>query len=177
MTTRLRRHVDAQPGQPEFTIRPASRDDAAFILSLVPRFVGFALPRGRRKRETLAGIRADIARALRDAPRTDHFFLAEGAGGKPVGFLHLQVQRDFFSGARACHISDLAVAASQEGRGVGRTLLAHAESWARAQRCERLTLAVFPGNTRALGLYERAGFACELLRMAKPVGRRRPGSP
>ena len=150
------------------TIRPATPEDTGFILSLAPRFVGFALPKGRRKRETLAGIRADIERALRDAPPSDHFFVAED-GGKRVGFLHLQVQRDFFSGARACHISDLAVAIGQDGRGIGRALLAHAETWANANRCKLLTLGVFPGNTRARELYERAGFTTELLRMAKPV--------
>src|SRR5690242_4678140 len=152
------------------TIRPATPEDTGFILSLAPRFVGFALPKGRRKRETLAGIRADIERALRDAPPSDHFFVAED-GGKRVGFLHLQVQRDFFSGARACHISDLAVAIGQDGRGIGRGLLAHAETWANANRCKLLTLGVFPGNTRARELYERAGFTTELLRMAKPLDR------
>ena len=150
-------------------IRSATPDDTGFILSLAPRFVGFALPKGRRKRETLAGIRADIERALRDAPPSDHFFVAEEGGGKRVGFLHLQVQRDFFSGARACHISDLAVATGQDGRGIGRALLAHAETWAGANRCKLLTLGVFPGNTRARELYERAGFATELLRMAKHI--------
>lgn len=158
----------SEPRRHSITIRPATPEDTGFILSLAPRFVGFALPKGRRKRETLAGIRADIERALRDAPPSDHFFVAED-GGKRVGFLHLQVQRDFFSGARACHISDLAVAIGQDGRGIGRALLAHAETWANANRCKLLTLGVFPGNTRARELYERAGFTTELLRMAKPV--------
>ncbi len=166
------KHVVPTPPRHHFAIRPATPDDTGFILSLAPRFVGFALPKGRRKRETLAGIRADIERALRDAPPSDHFFVAE-EGGKRVGFLHLQVQGDFFSGARACHISDLAVATGQDGRGIGRALLAHAETWASANHCKLLTLGVFPGNTRARGLYERAGFTTELLRMAKPVGRKR----
>ena len=151
------------------TIRPATPDDTGFILSLAPRFVGFALPRGRRKRETLAGIRADIEGALRDTPAGDHFFVAEATDATRIGFLHLQVQRDFFTGARACHISDLAVAAGQDGRGIGRALLAHAEGWARANHCKLLTLSVFPANTRARGLYERAGYATDLIRMAKPL--------
>jgi ribosomal protein S18 acetylase RimI-like enzyme len=167
--------VSEPPGH-SITIRPAEPDDTGFILSLAPRFVGFELPKSRRKRETLAGIRADIERALRDAPPADHFFVAEdpGAERERVGFLHLQAQRDFFSGARACHISDLAVATGRDGRGIGRALLTHAETWARRNRCKLLTLGVFPGNTRARALYEHAGFTTELLRMAKPVGRRRP---
>jgi len=155
--------------RPSITIRHATADDTGFILSLAPRFVGFALPKGRRKRDTLAGIRADIERALREASPNDYFFVAEEARTERIGFLHLQVQRDFFTGARACHISDLAVASGQDGRGIGRTLLARAETWAREHRCKGLTLSVFPANTRARDLYQRAGFTTDLIRMAKPL--------
>lgn len=150
-------------------IRPAIADDTDFILSLLPRFVAFELPRGRRKRETLAAIRTDIERALREAGPGDHFFIAANGKETRTGFLHLQVQRDFFSGARACHVADLAVVPGQEGHGIGSALLAHAEQWARTHRCKLLTLSVFPDNVRARALYERSGFAFDLLRMAKPV--------
>lgn len=150
-------------------IRPAIADDKDFILSLTPRFVSFDLPKGRRKGETQAAIRADIEHAWDDAPPSDHFFVAEDAAATRIGFLHLQVQRDFFSGARACHVSDLAVAPGHDGRGIGRALLAHAETWARAHRCKLLTLSVFPGNTRARSLYERSGFATDLVRMTKSL--------
>lgn len=152
-------------------IRPATPNDTDFILSLVPRFVAFELPKGRRKHETAAAIHADIERALHEAPPGDHFFVSADSDEQCTGFLHLQVQRDFFSGVRACHVADLAVASGHDGRGIGRALLAHAETWARQHRCKLLTLAVFPGNTRARALYERTGFAADLLRMAKPVGR------
>jgi len=158
-----------KPHRPSFEIRPATPNDTDFILSLAPRFVGFALPRGRRKRETLAGIRADIERVLREAPPNDYFFVAEAAGTERMGFLHLQMQRDFFTGGRVCHISDLAVANGREGRGIGRSLLARAETWARENRCKGLTLSVFPANSRARDLYERAGFTIDLIRMAKPL--------
>lgn len=151
------------------TIRPATPGDADFILSLAPRFVAFVLPKGRRKRETLAAIRADIERALREAPPGDHFFIAEDSNGQRTGFLHLQVQRDFFSGMRACHVSDLAAAPEHDGHGIGRALLEYAETWAKRNHCKLLTLSVFPGNTRAHALYERNGFTVDLLRMAKPV--------
>lgn len=148
-------------------ICPAGADDTDFILSLVPRFVAFDLPKGRGKRKTLAAIRADIERAVLVLQPTDHFFVAQDAASQPIGFLHLQIQRDFFSGARACHISDLAVTAGHDGEGIGRALLAHAHKWAHTHRCKLLTLSVFPGNTRARALYEQAGFATDLLRMIK----------
>jgi ribosomal protein S18 acetylase RimI-like enzyme len=158
------------PSRSEITIRPATPDDSNFILSLVPRFVEFDLPKGRRKRECAAAIRADIERALQAPSGEEVFFISEGDSGERSGFLHLQVMRDFFAGTRNCHISDLAVATGHDGNGIGRTLLEYAHAWAAAHRCERLTLAVFPGNARARALYERAGFDVELLRMTRPLG-------
>lgn len=160
-----------------WTIRPATPDDQAFILSLVPRFVAFQLPKGRRKRDCLAAIGADIERALREAPEGVQFFVAEDRNGAPVGFLHVQIQRDFFSGARACHISDLAVSKEHDRRGIGRALLARAQTWAKAKRCRLLTLSVFPGNTPARALYESAGFVTDLVRMTKPIRQRKTRAP
>ena len=159
----------SQPRRHPVTIRPASHDDTDFILSLVPRFVAFELPKGRRKRDCIAAIRADIGNALRDIPPSERFFISESAAGERSGFLRLQVQRDFFTGARNCHVSDLAVASGHDGQGIGGALLDHAQAWAKANRCKCLTLSVFPGNGRARALYERHGYALDLLRMARPL--------
>lgn len=161
------------PYRREIIIRTATPDDTDFILSLAPRFVEFKLPPKRAKRATLAAIRADIARALREPSPDDHFFISAGHDGTPAGFLHLHLQRDFFSGAQACHVSDLAVAPGHDGRGIGRALLVHAEAWAQQNHCKFLTLSVFPDNTRARALYDRCGFVTDLVHMAKPVARRR----
>lgn len=151
-----------------YLIRLAEGDDD-FILSLAPRFVEFTLPPWRRRSECLASIRAELIRHL-DAQASNSFlFVAENDDGAPVGFVHLQKTQDYFSARTNAHICDLAVAADQEGSGVGRALLDHAERWAREQRCQLLTLAVFPGNQRALALYQAAGFGTDLLRLAKPL--------
>lgn len=163
----------ARTGKHSIVIRAALASDADFILSLAQRFVDFKLPKGRRKRECAAAIRADIERALQSPGEDEVFFVSEGESGECTGLLHLQVLRDFFAGSRNCHISDLAVATGHDGHGIGRALLEYAGRWARRNQCERLTLAVFPGNARARALYERAGFDVELLRMAKPVAQRR----
>jgi GNAT superfamily N-acetyltransferase len=152
-----------------FNIRPVGPDDSEFILSLVPRFVTCALPTSHRKRDVVAAIRAEIERALRDPRPGEHFFVAEDAGGGRIGFLHLQVQRDFLSAVRACHVSDLAVAEGHDGQGIGHALLEHARQWAQDHHCKLLTLSVFPGNVRARALYDRAGFSPDLLRMVKPL--------
>ena len=43
----------------------------------------------------------------------------------------------------------------------------HAEAWARARGHQSITLSVFEGNRRALGLYERMGYTTEMRRMIK----------
>ena len=55
------------------------------------------------------------------------------------------------------------------GRGVGETLLAAAEQWARGLGYSLLTLNVFIENTRARALYERAGFGAETIRYVKAL--------
>lgn len=146
-----------------------AEDDDDFILALVPRFVDFPLPPWRRRHECIEGIRADLVRHLDDQPANSFVFVAEDEDGTPVGFIHLQKTQDFFTARSNCHVSDLAVAPGQDGRGVGRALLEHAEDWAREHRCALVTLAVFPGNERARALYEAAGYAADLLRLAKPL--------
>ena len=150
-------------------VRLAHADDDEFILSLAARFVDFELPAWRKRNETLNGIRADIARHLRELPAASHLFVAEDEEGERLGFLHLQTQKDFFTGALNCHISDIVVSPDCEGSGVGSELIAYAERWAKQHRCKHVTLAVFPGNERARAFYQRRGFGTELLRMAKPV--------
>lgn len=171
MTIGLGVPLVSTPRKQSITIRPAATADTDFILSLVPRFVDFELPKGRRKRDVLGAIHADIEHALLDMPPRDRFFIATDASGKRAGFLHLQVQLDFFSGVRACHVADLAVAARHDGEGIGSALLARAEKWAKSHRCRLLTLSVFMGNTRARALYEHKGFAVELLRLTKSLDR------
>ena len=154
--------------KPVLLIRLADDDDE-FILSLVPRFVEFALPAWRRRHECIEGIRNDLLKHLDDQPANSYLFVAEDVDGNRVGFIHLQRTADFFTGRSNCHISDLAVAPDHERTGVGRALLAHAETWAREHHCHLMTLAVFPGNTGARALYEANGYAPDLLRLAKPV--------
>lgn len=164
----------ARPG-PAVHVRVATPADTAFILSLAPRFAEFGLPRGRSRRAITQATRNFIDRALRAGPPTECFLVAEGAGQRAVGFVHLRLERDFFAGTAAAHVANLAVDTPHEGLGVGRALLRAAQRWARTHRCARLTLNVFPGNARARALYDRAGFEPELIRMAKPLARARRG--
>jgi len=55
----------------------------------------------------------------------------------------------------------LAIRDGYRGLGLGRALLDTAVDWARAVGLAKLTLGVFPTNTRAVGLYRAAGFVEE----------------
>jgi len=159
-----------QAGELELLIRSASPDDEDFIIKLSERFVDFELPRWRRRNVVLEGIRRDLMRHLEEQPPGSFMFIAEDdSTGERMGLLHLQLVTDFFTGHQNCHISDLAVARGGEGQGIGKALIGYAETFAREHRCERLQLAVFPGNERGVKIYESAGFGTEMLRMVKPL--------
>lgn len=159
-----------QAGDLELLVRAAGADDDEFILELAARFVDFDLPKWRRRNVVLEGIRRDLGRHLEEQPPGSFLFVVEeDSSGERLGFLHLQLVTDFFTGHQNCHISDLAVLPAHEGRGIGKALLGYAERFAREHRCERLQLAVFPGNERARKTYEAAGYGVEMLRMVKPL--------
>jgi len=156
-------------GDTELLMRAAEPGDDDFILSLVPRFVDFELPPGRKRPVVADGIRRDLLKHLEEARPGSFLLIAETDDGGPAGFLHLQLVTDYFSGKMNCHISDIAVATQWDGRGLGRALLDYAEAFAREHRCERLTLGAFPGNARALAVYQAAGYHTDMLRLAKPL--------
>jgi ribosomal protein S18 acetylase RimI-like enzyme len=143
-------------------------DDDAFILGFVERFTDFPLPVGRDRSTLDNGIRVDLALHLHERPPSSHFFVIEDEGQR-AGFVHLQLVDDFFGGGLLCHISDLAVSPGCEGRGLAGRLLEHCDSFGREHGCIRLTLSVFPGNSRARALYERYGFGVDMLRMGKAL--------
>jgi RimJ/RimL family protein N-acetyltransferase len=53
------------------------------------------------------------------------------------------------------------VASDARGQGVGSALMEAAIAWARAQGLHKLSLSVWPHNTRAIALYEKFGFVEE----------------
>ncbi|MEO8445731.1 MAG: ribosomal protein S18-alanine N-acetyltransferase [Gammaproteobacteria bacterium] len=72
--------------------------------------------------------------------------------GKVVGYGIMSVA------AGEAHLLNLALSESARGMGNGRRLLEHLMEVARQAGAEGMYLEVRPSNTRALELYERAGF-------------------
>jgi ribosomal-protein-alanine N-acetyltransferase len=79
-------------------------------------------------------------------------FIAE-FDGRVVGYVCLM---SLFEEAQ---ILDIAVAAEQRGRGVGRVLMDHAERVAREKQADVLALEVRASSVEAIGLYLKSGFS------------------
>ena len=94
---------------PDVATRPATTDDLAFIVSLVPSFASFGLPPWRDADAFLAACETSLRDAL-DAGAT--ILIAEDAGGTPLGFIHLHAVPDLTGRPRG-HVG--AVRASRFG--------------------------------------------------------------
>ena len=151
----------------DVTIRPAAAADAATLSGLAERLAGFPLPSWRQPQAIASADARAMLEALAEGGRDNQVFVAE-RDGQPAGCLHILVILDFF-GVRHAHISVLATTAAAEGTGVGRTLMAHAEAWARERGLTLVTLNVFTQNQRARAFYARAGFEVEMLKYAKQL--------
>jgi ribosomal protein S18 acetylase RimI-like enzyme len=150
-------------------IRTFSPSDREFILSLVQRFTEFDLPEWRTKAEIDQANEHSLLKAMDQPEPGSTILIAEDENGTPAGFIHLQTQTDYFNGEKHGYISDVAVSQAFEGQGIGRMLLDAAETWSREQGFRLLTLYVFAGNTHAQRIYEKHGFAQEVVKYVKPI--------
>ncbi len=79
------------------------------------------------------------------------------AGGTPVGWLHASLSEHI--DAETCVlIEGLVVDRAHRGVGIGKTLLADAERWARAAGCSLVRLRSTDARTEAHRFYEDLGY-------------------
>ena len=105
----------------------------------------------------LAGLPGDYA------PPTGTLFLAL-EDGSPAGCVAMHRWDD-----EACEMKRLYVPPTFQGAGFGRTLVAKAIEWARAQGYARVVLDTLPSMIAAQRLYERLGFVDIRPYRANPV--------
>jgi ribosomal protein S18 acetylase RimI-like enzyme len=148
-------------------VRAATAADEATLTALAWRLTAFDLPPWRRPEDIATADAREMMAAVRAADSDNEVLIAE-RDGSAVGCLHILATADFF-GTRHAHISVIATSLEAEGTGVGRVLMAEAESWALRRRLPLLTLNVFASNSRAQRLYERSGFAPEFLKYTKQL--------
>ena len=132
----------------QFTVRPASADDAQAMAEL------FAAVAGERD-----GIATeppvDIGERTAQFARTAGGSVVAVADRQVIGMLHVEASKHGFGEI------GMLVERGWRGRGVGSALLQAAVGLAREQGLHKLCLEVFARNTAAIALYRKHGFAEE----------------
>ena len=75
--------------------------------------------------------------------------------GKAVGMVHFIYHRSNWSIANACYLQDLLVTPEHRGTGVGRLLIEHVYTTAKANNCDKVHWLTHETNATAIQLYER----------------------
>lgn len=95
---------------------------------------------------------ADSFAALVDAP--DVLLLVAEQGDRLVGYLLAQQQHTFHANGPAVWVQEIVVSDDQRGAGIGRELMAAAETWATAKGAAYVALA----TRRAADFYTAVGY-------------------
>ena len=152
-----------------FLVRPAAPCDLAGVVALVPRLRAFGAPPLRPIEALDAAEQRTIEQFFDAPPEGAHLWVAVTADRGVIGAAYAHDAKDYFTGETHGHLGILAVSADVEGQGVGRALMAGVERWAAERAYRFITLNVFAGNARALGVYERAGYRPDTMRYVKEL--------
>jgi GNAT superfamily N-acetyltransferase len=114
-------------------------------------------------REGLASNRERARRAAMELtanPERGRIWLIE-TDGETAGYMVLTVCFSLEFGGRFGLLDEIFVDEPWRGRGLGTEALQFAADWCRERGMQALRLEVWTGNTSAIRLYQRAGFALE----------------
>ena len=145
------------PIPPLTEIRPAQLDNsdhADAILHLIAMYARD--PMGGSLPSLSPYVTQNLIAGLKAHPTT-RIFLAY-AGAEAVGIAVCFLGFSTFAAKPLLNIHDLAVAPAYRGQGIGKALLAAAETVARELGCCKLTLEVLEHNHRAVQTYKSFGF-------------------
>lgn len=153
--------------QDSFTLRQAKSADHPRLRSFDARLIGEAELPGAAQADFARFQAAFTARALDDSAAT--IIVAVDFAETILGYVHLTETQDDVLGVALGYVSIIAVAESAGGKGIGRALMAAAETWARERGYPALVLDVFASNATARRFYAAQGFVEDSLRLRKPL--------
>jgi ribosomal protein S18 acetylase RimI-like enzyme len=162
-------------------VRLVPMDDDGFRLFLeraIPRRAERWTNRGIWTRErAIEASRQAYAETFPQGRATPHqFFLhvVDGRSGRTVGEVWFESREG--GGKVDFHIQWLGIEPEFRGQGFGTETLRLLEQEARHRGADATRLEVWLDNPDALRLYSRLGYETQVICMAKPVGRRDPGT-
>ena len=129
-------------------IRPVTQQDHAAWLPLWQAYLTFY------KTKLPDAVSASTWQRFLDPAEPTNAALA-WQDGKAVGMVHFIYHRSNWSIANACYLQDLLVAPDQRGTGVGRLLIEHVYTTAKANDCDKVHWLTHESNATAIQLYER----------------------
>jgi ribosomal protein S18 acetylase RimI-like enzyme len=101
--------------------------------------------------------------------RPGHVFFIAEAEGKRAGLLWFGPNRNLVTGEEEGWIYNVTVLPAHRGRGIGRKLMQHAETYAREQGYPVIGLMVAVHNQAACELYRRMDYQDSNILMRKPL--------
>ena len=151
----------------EPNIRPATPEDQARLLELLPLLADFDIPQARKPEDLWLGDVPLLKAVL--AGNTDQSFLdvAVNEEGYVLGLTLITMREELLSHMPSAHLEAIVVSPEARGIGLGRTLLQHTEAAVKKRGALSLSLHVFNKNQRAKSLYTSHGFDNELIRAIK----------
>jgi ribosomal protein S18 acetylase RimI-like enzyme len=151
----------------EPNIRPATPEDQARLLELLPLLADFDIPQARKPEDLWLGDVPLLKAVL--AGNTDQSFLdvAVNEEGYVLGLALITMREELLSHMPSAHLEAIVVSPEARGMGLGRTLLQHTEAAVKKRGAHSLSLHVFNKNQRAKSLYTSHGFDNELIRAIK----------
>jgi GNAT superfamily N-acetyltransferase len=154
----------------EVHIRIANADDIPFIQSLSERFASVGTPTWRDPTKMQQFHQHTITEASSAIALPGSLVLiAETRDGTCLGFIYATQSTDFFTNEPQAYIADLGLTDQGEGKGIGRKLMEHAETWAREQGYRIIALDVFAFNTHARSFYHHLGYVEETVKLIKEL--------
>ena len=148
-------------------IRPFKASDRQEMLRLAPRLLIGVAP-WRDADAVSTSVKQWVEESLASIDQPDHAVLVAEINGRVVGFVTLSSTRHF-TGELDGYMGELVTVEDFQGRGVGRRLVAAAESWAEEHGLHRMTLDTGAHNAGARAFYERLGYDYEDVRLTKEL--------
>ncbi len=135
----------------ELTIRPATKQDTALILSMIRELAEFE----KLAHEVMA-TEEMLQKSLFSDGANTNVFVAE-AHQKPVGFALTFFNFSTFLGIKGLYLEDLYIKPEFRGKGYGTILLSFLAQFAIDQNCGRFEWSVLDWNQIAIDLYRKLG--------------------